>query len=479
MGMFDTVPGLAGYQQQVQLNQQQDAGQMSKLAQLLQVQEGGMKMQAMQRQLATKDLLAKALQEASAGGQQAPQPAASTQPYGGGYSPQVASIFGVQPGQAQPAQQPVQSQQKPGSMADIYMQAARKAGDPDAIEAALKMQLEEKKVAPKFANEPRVVRGPDGNPMLVQMADDGTVRPIQGGYGPAEKLHFADNGQMAGVGMDQYSGKVLAPGVQKMQSPDSLASNQVTMRGQNMVDARKREELQGAETQFSPEAIKNAAARYNIDGTLPPMGMGKAGSMGRSAILNEAAVQAQGVNPDEQRIQQIGNKANTAALSKLQQQQTMVGAFERNFNMNADLALGLSKQASIDGVPIVSKWIQAGKRSVSGDPTVSAYDVALKATTNEYAKIISGSMGNTAMAEGEIKKVEQLLNAAQTPDQVNAVISFMKQETQNRMKGFDDEKTSLRGSMTGKPAAPSIFKGGTAAPSAPTSGKVVDFGSLK
>jgi hypothetical protein len=31
---------------------------------------------------------------------------------------------------------------------------------------------------------------------------------------------------------------------------------------------------------------------------------------------------------------------------------------------------------------------------------------------NEYTKIISGSMGNAAMAEGEIKKVTDLLNSA-------------------------------------------------------------------
>ena len=259
----------------------------------------------------------------------------------------------------------------------------------------------------------------------------------------------------------------------KTQTPDSVASNATAIRGQNMVDARKREELQGAETQFTPGAIKNAAARYNIDGTLPPMGMGKAGSMGRSAILNEAAIQAQssGLSGDEQRIQQIGNKANTAALSKLQQQQTMVGAFERNFNMNADLALGMSQKTGIDGIPIASKWLQAGKRSVDGNPDISAYDVALKATTNEYAKIISGSMGNTAMAEGEIKKVEELLNAAQTPAQVQAVISFMKQETQNRMKGFQDEKAALRGSMSGKPSA-SAYGTDAAAPAAPSPGTV-------
>ncbi len=209
----------------------------------------------------------------------------------------------------------------------------------------------------------------------------------------------------------------------------------------------------GVEQSFTPDAIANAAARYNIDGTLPPMGMGKAGAAGRSAILNKAAELASenGKSGDEQRIDQIGNKANTSALAQLQKQQTMVGAFEKNFNRNADISLELSKKVDRTGVPLVNKWINAGKRSIEGDADLAAYDASMKATSNEYAKIISGSMGNTALAEGEIKKIEGLLNSAQTPEQVDAVVNLMKRETQNRMKGFDEEKAQLRESMSAQP----------------------------
>ncbi len=114
-------------------------------------------------------------------------------------------------------------------------------------------------VRPKYATEGRTVMGPDGKPMLVQMADDGNVRPIQGGYGAAEKLHFGDNGQSL-VGMDQYTGQVKSR-LGKQQTYESLASERsaaagraVTMRGQDMGDARQREmaELtrQGQRTQI-------------------------------------------------------------------------------------------------------------------------------------------------------------------------------------------------------------------------------------
>ena len=223
---------------------------------------------------------------------------------------------------------------------------------------------------------------------------------------------------------------------------------------------------------LTPESITNAAARYNIDGTLPPLGMGAKGATMRSQILNEAAVQAKnsGVSPEDQRIAQIGNAANKSSLTQLSKSEAMVGAFEKNFNRNADLALKQSIVVDSTGVPIVNSWINAGKRSVTGDPKLSAYDAAIKATVNEYAKIISGSMGNTATALGEIKKVNDLLAAAQTPEQVAAVIGMMKQETQNRMTGFKEQKAELTSGMKGKknnanPSSPSV---------APPSGFTID-----
>lgn len=247
---------------------------------------------------------------------------------------------------------------------------------------------------------------------------------------------------------------------------NNAATVGATIRGQNMADVRAKEAAEGKEASFTPGAIDNAAARYNIDGTLPPMGMGNAGSQARSAILNRAAelAGANGLSPDEQRIAQIGNKGNSAAISKLQQQKTMVGAFERNFNMNADIVKEFSAKVDRTGVPIMNKWINAGKRAVAGDPELSAFDASVKAVSNEYAKIVSGSMGNTAVAEGEIKKIESLLNAAQTPQQVTAVVNLMQRETHNRMQGFDDEMSSLRESMkqkkagAAKPSLSEIFK---------------------
>ena len=224
-----------------------------------------------------------------------------------------------------------------------------------------------------------------------------------------------------------------------------------------LLENRRKEGVKKADQSaaaLAPDAIDQAAERYNLDGTLPSnLGRGTQGAMNTAAILNKASAKAMaaGDSGEAARIRQVANKASSSALAQLSQQEAKVGAFERNFMRNADLALEQSTKVDRMGSPAIDRWINAGKKNVAGDPGVATLAVAMKAVINEYAKIISGSMGNTATAEGEIKKVENLLSSASSPEQVKSVIAFMKLETSNRMKGFAEQKAELIGGMRGKP----------------------------
>lgn len=241
-----------------------------------------------------------------------------------------------------------------------------------------------------------------------------------------------------------------------------LLQNQVQERIQQMKGDQKLEQIkaatgsEGGAAGMTPEAEDSAAQTYRMTGALPSFGMGAAGQAAKIRILNKAAAMdaGAGATPQDSAQLKIDNKSAASALAQIDKQKTMVGAFERNFNSNADLLRKQALKVDNTGVPIVNKWINAGKRAVEGDPELSAFDVGVKAVVNEYSKIISGSMGNQALAEGEIKKVEGLLNSAQTPQQLKSVLDYMQVETQNRMKGFDDERAHLTERMRPKSALP-------------------------
>ena len=266
-----------------------------------------------------------------------------------------------------------------------------------------------------------------------------------------------------------------------MTNATSLATNKatiakdLTVAGLTGLDGKPVED--GGLARLDRPSIVNAGARYNIDGTLPPnIGRGNQGSVNSVSILKEAAAQAaeRGDSAESQRVNQLANKASASALGALSKQEAIVGAAEKNFTANANMVTGLSQKVDRTGVPILNAWVNAGRRAITGNPDISAFDANIKATVNEYAKIVGGGTGGGATAQGEIAKIEGLLSAAQTPAQVEAVLNVMRQETANRMKSFTDQKSELMGNMLRSKLA-----GSHAAPGgvAPTPGKVSDLGN--
>ncbi|SFM64624.1 hypothetical protein [Rugamonas rubra] len=157
-------------------------------------------------------------------------------------SPTVANSQLIQAAGANAA--PVQGGARGGNQKqDVYerrmdlAQQLRSAGFPQEADAQEAVAL---KFKPKFDNSPHVVMAADGKPILVQTADDGTVRPIQGGYGVAEKLAFHNLGGRT-VGVNPYTGAETAD-LKNTQSPDSVASNASAAAGRAQSERHFQEE---------------------------------------------------------------------------------------------------------------------------------------------------------------------------------------------------------------------------------------------
>jgi hypothetical protein len=211
----------------------------------------------------------------------------------------------------------------------------------------------------------------------------------------------------------------------------------------------KPEPLEDSTNSFTPEAIDNAAARYNIDGTLPPMGMGKGGSAARSQILNRAAELASGTSGTDQRVDQLTTKASASTLLQLKKTKTMIKAFEEMATKNADIALQMSAKVDRSGVPVVNRWYLAGNNKLRGDVDTATFNTAVNVFANEYAKIMSGSMGNTPVSDSARKEAHEILNTAQTPEQLRANIKLLQREMKNRLIGLDESEAELIQQMKG------------------------------
>lgn len=117
---------------------------------------------------------------------------------------------------------------------NAFLQNVRKISPLKALEYEQKLA----KAGPEFDTKPQTAIGPDGKPFQYIIAKNGEMKRLDGAL-PRDELKLANLG-----GRDvAYNPYALQEGqsFERTQTPDSLASNAIQMRGQNMTDARARE----------------------------------------------------------------------------------------------------------------------------------------------------------------------------------------------------------------------------------------------
>ena len=251
-------------------------------------------------------------------------------------------------------------------------------------------------------------------------------------------------------------GKISTVSKSDVLSPQAF-DQQVKLSGakdQARVDAEN-----GGSQALDPNAIDYVAQQYMITGQMPPLGMGKDAAKMRQQIINRASeIEGEtGATGADAAQRHAANKANTQALGRVTGTSAMIGSFEQTAQKNADIVLNLlDKGSAKSGVPVLNAWIQAGRRSVTGDPNVSAFDTALTTFKNEYARVVNSATGGGVTTDSARQEIEHILNAAQTPEQVRAAIAVAKRDMANRTSSLNEAKTNLgatiRGSAGAKPA---------------------------
>lgn len=204
-----------------------------------------------------------------------------------------------------------------------------------------------------------------------------------------------------------------------------------------------------AAVSLTSAALDIAARRYLADGTLPPMGMGKASGAARQRIINRAAE----IDPS---ANIAGNRAtfeaNKASLTGMQKMVDSVSAFERTASQNAKILDGL-----LDKIPNYgSSWANKPARSLSqvmGSEDMAAFNTIRQSVANEYARIISnpnlsGVMSDSAREEGAV-----LLDPNATAGQIRSAIKVLASEAKNRHTEYQGQLEDIKGRLGGKPAS--------------------------
>lgn len=252
-------------------------------------------------------------------------------------------------------------------------------------------------------------------------------------------------GQFVQMWRDKYYG-----GAQQQTAPTAQAA----WSPPRTVQGPPKEEDAGDAT-LSGDALDQAGERYVANGTLPPLGMGKAGSRNRALVLNRAAEieKATGVTGQEAAARWVEMKANSHELQDATQQRGRMQVAEGTASRNADLMLSLApKGGGPSGIPVVNRWLQAGRKQIAGDPDVTGFDISIGTFADEYAKVVTGATGNQGSTDSARKEAYDRLSKFASQGQLETGVATMKQEMANRTAEQDARVARAASSLRPKPS---------------------------
>jgi hypothetical protein len=236
---------------------------------------------------------------------------------------------------------------------------------------------------------------------------------------------------------------------------------QLTRRGQDLsagqaaatlAETRRGHDLaagagEGAPT-LTPQAVDVAAKRYLADGTLPPMGMGKAGAVVRQGIINRAAE----MDPEANiALNKATYGADVGSLKQLQKQRDAIGAFEQTAQKNIDVFLETAGKVVDTGSPLANQLLRHASGSMLGSPDVAAYEAARRVAVNEIAKITSNPTLAGQLSDTARKEVEEFNPSGATVAQTVEVMRLLKRDMTNRVDALDEQLVGIQRRLGAKP----------------------------
>ena len=253
--------------------------------------------------------------------------------------------------------------------------------------------IELEKMKPKFATDFRI--GTDSNNKLAnfQLADNGDIRQSDVGVAPKmRELGLGGSTQLINEN-DYLKGQTF----KHTMTPGEIANNANT---QARLSFDKEQAAGDDSLGLSPEAIVNAAVRYNKTGIMPAMGNGLAGSLGRKAMLNKAAELSTADNQTAEQVAQaqLDNKGKALAMNKSLASfaaggKDAIALQAGNTGLNHLATLKQLALAQSNGQVELFNKIANEFGKATGNPAPTNLDMALSMVSPEISKAVIGASG--------------------------------------------------------------------------------------
>lgn len=155
-----------------------------------------------------------------------------------------------------------------------------------------------------------------------------------------------------------------------------------------------------------------------------------------------------GPTPEETAAAKEIRGATGAALKDRTKFIAASNQFIRNFQSQADLVEKYLQPGVGGSIPVLNRWIQAGRKAVAGDVDVTNLDTVIRGLSREHQRIVTGVTSNGQLLASAQVMADELLNRDMTAEQIRGVLKVMREEAVNANVAGKTEIQDLEKKLT-------------------------------
>lgn len=233
---------------------------------------------------------------------------------------------------------------------------------------------------------------------------------------------------------------------------------------QARIDALKDRNENGLLTDEAVDLLAREAVKDK--GVLANLGRGTQGANDLRRIVNKMAENAR-AGGGSIATARADFGAAKKSLDKLVPQYDAITAFENSAIQQGKILIDLAKKVDTTGVPVVERWIRAGRKSVAGDPDVAAFNTQVNLFRTEAARIITNPNLTGALTVYAQQEASKFVPSEASAEQIERVVGLLERDFKVRKSYLEQQINDVRDRLeTGrtpgaapKPATPTATAG--------------------
>lgn len=121
-------------------------------------------------------------------------------------------------------------------------------------------------------------------------------------------------------------------------------------------------------------------------------------------------------------------KAESANVANLTKQYGVIKAGEQTVLGNLELMKPLAAKVDETGIPVLERWIRAGKKSIEGDEDVTKWNALVVSTQADIGKVLAASTGAGGVPVAALEEAKKYMDGNLTQSQFNALYDIVPKE---------------------------------------------------